>query len=183
MVRPKTKDELLVASEKNFEALLALTESFSEEEQLGTFPFSDRDRNIRDVYVHLYEWHQLFLHWVRANLKNSEKITSFFPEPYNWKNYPELNVKFWQQHQETSLAEAKNLLTQSHEELMMLLTELTNEELFTKKYYPFTNTTSLGSYAVSATSSHYDWGIKKIRQYQKSLKKKRENKAEKDKCF
>lgn len=173
MARLKTKEELLAASEKIFETLNQLVESFSKEEQVGTFPFSDRDRNIRDVYVHLYEWHHLFLHWVRANLKNSEKVTPFFPEPYNWKTYPELNVKFWEQHQETSLSEAKNLLAQSHEEVMALLNELTDEELFTKKYYPFTNTTSLGSYAVSATSSHYDWGLKKIRQYEKALRKER----------
>ncbi|MGO3678157.1 MAG: ClbS/DfsB family four-helix bundle protein, partial [Microbacteriaceae bacterium] len=30
-------------------------------------------------------------------------------------------------------------------------------------FFPWTGTTSLGSYCVSATSSHYDWAIKKIR--------------------
>ncbi|MDL2315205.1 ClbS/DfsB family four-helix bundle protein [Bacteroidales bacterium OttesenSCG-928-C19] len=32
----------------------------------------------------------------------------------------------------------------------------TNDELFTKKYFPWTGTTNLGSYCISATSSRYD---------------------------
>jgi hypothetical protein len=51
---------------------------------------------------------------------------------------------------------------------MALIEKHTDEELFTKQKYKWTGTTSLGSYLVSATSSHYDWGIKQI----KSLKKK-----------
>lgn len=37
-----------------------------------------------------------------------------------------------------------------------------NRELFTNKYFKWTGTTSLGSYCVSAISSHYDWPVKKI---------------------
>ena len=46
-----------------------------------------------------------------------------------------------------------------------------NEELFTKKAFDWTGTTSLGSYCVSATFSHYDWATKDIK---KALKKWRE---------
>ena len=45
-----------------------------------------------------------------------------------------------------------------------------NDELFSKKYFDWTGTTTLGSYCVSATSSHYDWAIKDIK---KALKKYR----------
>ncbi|MDR1911573.1 MAG: ClbS/DfsB family four-helix bundle protein, partial [Helicobacteraceae bacterium] len=37
------------------------------------------------------------------------------------------------------------------------------DELFTKNKYEWTGTTSLGSYLISATSSHYDWGLKTIK--------------------
>ncbi|HOP45228.1 MAG TPA: ClbS/DfsB family four-helix bundle protein, partial [Flavobacteriales bacterium] len=36
------------------------------------------------------------------------------------------------------------------------------EELFEKKRYRWTGSTSLGAYLVSATSSHYDWALKLI---------------------
>ena len=35
-----------------------------------------------------------------------------------------------------------------------------NDELFTKGVYKWTGGTSLGSYFVSSTSSHYDWALK-----------------------
>ena len=44
---------------------------------------------------------------------------------------------------------------------MTLIGKFTNEELFTKAHFPWTGTTSLDSYCVSATSSHYEWAIKK----------------------
>ncbi|MFC1239685.1 ClbS/DfsB family four-helix bundle protein [Treponema vincentii] len=53
----------------------------------------------------------------------------------------------------------------------MFYETFSNEELFTKKVFDWTGTTSLGSYCVSATSSHYDWATKDIK---KALKKWRE---------
>jgi hypothetical protein len=59
-------------------------------------------------------------------------------------------------------------MSEGHREVLKLIESFTNEELFTKKYYSWTGTTSLGSYAVSSTSSHYDWAIKKLKQHIKS---------------
>jgi len=42
-----------------------------------------------------------------------------------------------------------------------------DDELFTKKKYNWTGTTSLGSYFISATSSHYDWGFGTIKPLKK----------------
>ena len=36
-----------------------------------------------------------------------------------------------------------------------------------KKKYEWTGTTSLGSYFISATSSHYDWGLKTVKPLKK----------------
>ena len=57
MARPTTKEDLLQASQCNFEKLFDLITSMTREEQEMTFAFDDRDRNIRDVLIHLYEWH------------------------------------------------------------------------------------------------------------------------------
>ncbi|MFD1898932.1 ClbS/DfsB family four-helix bundle protein [Enterococcus termitis] len=35
-----------------------------------------RDQNLRDVLIHLYEWHQLLLSWVISN-QNGEENLSF----------------------------------------------------------------------------------------------------------
>lgn len=60
-----------------------------------------RDKNLRDVLVHLYEWHQLLLDWVQANLDGENR--TFLPEPYNWKTYPAMNVEFWKKHQKHAI--------------------------------------------------------------------------------
>jgi len=118
---------------------------------------------LRDVLVHLYEWHQLLLHWIQNNKEGV--AVNFLPEPYNWKSYPQMNVEFWKKHQNTSLTEAKTNLKESHSKVMMLIDSFSDEELFTKKHFSWTGTTNLGSYCISATSSHYDWATKKIKKH------------------
>ena len=169
MARPTNKTSLLTQGKENYDKLINLIASLSPAEQLGEFPFEDRDRNLRDVLIHLYEWHQLYLAFVEANL-TKEAVTPFLPTPYNWKTTAEMNVALQKKHQQTTLDEAKNLLADSHQKVLDLIETFSNEELFTKKYYNWTGTTSLGSYSVSATSSHYDWAMKKIRQYKRGLK-------------
>ncbi|MDR2833574.1 MAG: ClbS/DfsB family four-helix bundle protein [Streptococcaceae bacterium] len=127
-----------------------------------------RDKNIRDVLVHLYEWHQLLLLWVKENKDGKEH--PFLPAPYNWKTYGLMNIAFWQKHQDTSYETAVNLVQASHIDVMRMIDEHTDEELFTKKFFSWTGTTSLGSYCISATSAHYDWAIKKLKLHIKVCK-------------
>ncbi len=167
MARATTKEQLKHTSEENFTKLFALINSMTKEEQEKSFSFEDRDRNIRDVLVHLYEWHQLLLNWINSNQTGNK--TNFLPEPYNWKTYPQMNVGFWEKHQKTSLEKSVTILKKSHSDVMKIIDTFSNEELFTNKYFSWTGTTSLGSYCVSATTSHYDWAMKKIKKHKKDL--------------
>ena len=81
-----------------------------------------------------------------------------------------MNIAFWEKHQQTSLEEASSLLANSHKAVLDLAATLTNEELFSKGVYKWTGGTTLGSYFVSATSSHYDWAMKKLKAHQKNCK-------------
>jgi hypothetical protein len=58
------------------------------------------------------------------------------------------------------LSDLKSKLKESHIIITEMIHKHTTEELFEKKRYPWTGTTSLGAYFVSATSSHYDWALK-----------------------
>ena len=163
MARPTTQPDLIAAANGEFEKLWKLIDSIPEEKQYTTFLFEDRDRNIRDVLIHLYEWHQLLLKWTQSN--RTGNAVNFLPDPYNWKTYPQMNVEFWKKHQNTALANAKIALQKSHSEVIELIDSFSDQELFVKKYFSWTGTTNLGSYCVSATSSHYNWAIKKIKQH------------------
>ena len=168
MSRPTNKEELLTASQNKYTQLYSLIQEFTVEEQVGTFPFEDRDRNIRDVLIHLYEWQQLLLNLIQSNHVDGVKAP-FFPAPYTMRTTPELNQKFWESHQQTTFTQALTLFETSHAKVMDVINKFSNEELFSKKFFTWTGSTSLGSYCVSATSSHYDWAIKKIRKYKKTL--------------
>ena len=163
MARATTKNDLQTAANEQFDKLWKLIDSMTNEKQNATFAFEDRDKNVRDVLVHLYEWHSLLLNWVDANKNGNPK--PFLPAPYNWKTYPQMNIEFWEKHQDTPLADAKKMLKESHTNVMSLIDSFTNEELFSKKYFSWTGTTNLGSYCISATSSHYDWAIKKLKKH------------------
>lgn len=176
MGRPTTKTNLLTAAGTNYEKLNALISGLTEKELSASFDFSGddkkkeahwkRDKNLRDVLIHLYEWHQLLLNWVHSNQNGDNK--PFIPEPYNWKTYEDMNVEFWEKHQSTSLEEAKSMFQKSHSEVIKLAGDFSNEELFSKGTYKWVGGSTLGSYFVSATASHYDWAMKKLKAHKKN---------------
>ena len=180
MARPQTKDDLINTATLQFDKLLNVIATSSEEVINAEFTFDKdsagkeahwkRDNNLRDVLTHLYEWHQLLLRWVESNMCGNDK--PFLPEPYNWKTYGDMNIVFWEKHKDTAYEKSLDMLQNSHREVIDTISKFTNEELFTNKYFSWTGTTSLGSYCVSATSSHYDWAIKKIRKHIKSYDSK-----------
>ena len=178
MPRPETKNDLMIVAKESYEKLNLLISKMTSEELNTPFDFSKdkkkkeahwrRDKNLRDILIHLYEWHKLILNWVCSNQKGEEK--SFIPEPYNWRTYGDMNVELWKKHQNTSLEEATKALQKSHKDVLKLAENFTNEELFSKKVYKWVGGSTLGSYFVSATSSHYNWAIKKIKAHQKNCK-------------
>jgi hypothetical protein len=180
MSRATTKQDLIEAANAQFDKLWRIIDSMTEEEQTAPFGFSEdflqkqkemhwrRDKNLRDVLVHLYEWHQLLLNWVKSNQAGVEK--PFIPEPYNWKTYQQMNVGFWEKHQNTPYQQSRTMFKESHAEAMALIETFSNDELFSKNQFPWTGTSALGSYCVSATASHYDWAMKKLKQYIKAQK-------------
>ena len=178
MPRPTTKTELVAAANDRWDKLWALIDLIPSGAQSVVFNFGNdpklkeahwqRDKNLRDVLIHLYEWHQLLLMWTAANLGGDAK--PFLPEPYNWKTYGDMNVEFWTQHQSTAYADAMTMLHDSHVKVMALIETFNDEELFGKKHFSWTGASTLGSYCVSVTASHYDWAMKKIKQHARHMK-------------
>lgn len=175
MPRATTKSELITAANDGWNKMWKLIDSLPGGAKSVVFDFGDnpklkeahwkRDKNLRDILIHLYEWHQLLLTWVEANLGGADE--PFLPAPYTWKTYGDMNVEFWKKHQATTYDDAVTMLRGSHDKVIALIEILTDGELFEKKYFPWTGTTNIGSYCISATSSHYDWAMKKIKRYMK----------------
>lgn len=176
MSRAATKVDMMADAAGNYEKLCTMMEGMNEKELSAEFDFSadakkkeahwKRDKNLRDVLVHLYEWHRLLLTWVDANQRGENR--PFLPAPYSWKTYGDMNVAFWRKHQNTPLEDAKTMLAYSHAEVLALAEKFSDEELFSKGAYPWAGGSTLGSYFISTTASHYDWAMKKLKAHRKN---------------
>jgi hypothetical protein len=168
MPRPTNKKELLKLAEVNFNKLLELIDSLPDEIKNGTYnndELNDRDKTVADVICHLHEWDLMMEIWYKTGM--SGKKPAIPAENVTWQKLPVLNHRIYEKYKGTNLNEAIKIFKMSHKAVMALIEKHTDDELFTKKKYQWTGTTSLGAYLISATSSHYDWGLKTI----KSLKK------------
>lgn len=92
------------------------------------------------------------------------------PEGYNWRTYGAMNVAFWEKNQDVSEEEALRRLEESHHQVMQALGTFSDEELFTKGFYPWVGGSSIGGYFISNTSGHYAWAIKKIKAHKKNCR-------------
>lgn len=184
MPRPRNKEDLISAANASAEKLLALIENRTEEEKNTPYDFSGdekkkeahwkRDKNLRDVLMHLVEWHRLLLEWIKNRENGSSR--PFLMEGYNWKTYGEMNLVFYRRCQKISEAEALETFKKSHRQVMEALDTFSQEELFTNTYYPWVGGSCIGSYFISTTGSHYDWAMKKLKAHQKNcLKTPRES--------
>lgn len=182
MGRATTKQDLLEAANNRYNMLQEVIAGLDAKEMATPFMFANdekkkeahwaRDKNLRDVLIHLYEWHNLLFNWVSNNQKGERM--PFIPLPYNWKTYGEMNVMFWQKHQSTTLEEAKSWFENSHYELVQLIESFSNEELFSKNIFKWVGGSTLGSYFVSVSASHYEWAMKKLKAHKKVCATKKE---------
>ena len=94
MPRTRSKADLLKSATENYQKLLTLVSQMTENQLNTPFDFSadaskkeahwSRDKNVHDVLIHLYEWHQLMLDFVENNTIRKIK-TAFLPAEYSWK--------------------------------------------------------------------------------------------------
>lgn len=177
MPRPQTKNDLMEAASSNYDKLLKLIDSMTENELSTEFDFSSdakkkeahwrRDKNIRDVLIHLHEWHNLMLEWVDNNKAGVYK--PFLVEGYNWKTYGDMNILFWKRNQSVTYEMALEQFQESHKKIMDTIQTMSNDELFQRNVYDWVGGSTIGSYFISVTSSHYDWAMKKIKAHRKMI--------------
>jgi len=164
MPRPTNKQDLITAAQTQYDKLWAFVDAMTPEEQALAFAFEDRDKNLRDVLVHLHEWHNMVQTWHRIGTLEGA-MPDVPGKGYTWKTLPDLNLEIWKKYQDVSLSDAKDRLQKSHKLVMSLIEAHTNEELFDRGVYKWTKSTTLGAYFIGGTSSHYDWAIKKLKKH------------------
>lgn len=109
----------------------------------------------------------MFFLWYDAGMAGQK---AEMPAPgYSWKTTPQLNSTIWNNYQEVPLCQVRAELRGTHARLQSLIERHSEDELFEKRRYAWTGSTSLGAYLISATSSHYLWAIKVLRKFAKAM--------------
>jgi len=169
MARPKSKQELISLSNNNFKKLKELVIHSSDTNKELVFPEGMMNRNVRDVLAHLHHWHLMMLEWYQVGMSGEQP--SMPAKGYTWKTTPALNRQIWKDYQTVTLENIQQELNDSFENIQHIMHQHSDEELFEKKRYSWTGSTSLGSYLVSVSSSHYDWAFKLIKKAMKQSPK------------
>lgn len=164
MPRPTTRTDLLDAAASEYERLTRALADFPAERRRDiswSARIEDQSRNPRDVVAHLHAWHLLALDWCRtAEAGRTPQV----PAPgRTWRETPLLNSEIWERYAAVPYDEAAALLDASHREVVGLIAEHTQDQLFDRGVYAWTGSTTLGAYLVSSTSSHYVWGVKTLK--------------------
>jgi len=165
MPRPTSKPDLLAAISQERGALEATLKTLTPEQMAE--PGVMGEWSVKDVLAHLVEWEQMVLAWYQAGLRGD--IPEMPAPGYKWNQTPQLNQAIYEKHRDRPLDEVMEQFHESHREILEVIRGLSNEELFTAGRYAWTRKNTMGTYFVSATSSHYLWARKEIR---KGLKAK-----------
>lgn len=164
MARATTRVELEAAGQEEYDRLLALVDSLPVDRR--TAPGVNGEQSVKDVLAHLHAWHRLFLTWYAEGMVGTPVP---MPAPgFTWKEVPELNEQIYRQHRGLYLGEVMTRLADSHQRVMKVIESHDDHELLTKKHYAWTGSTSLGSYLVSATASHYSWATNMIEDWSRT---------------
>lgn len=177
MANPKNKPELLVAMADGYAKLNEQIDKMTAQQLAATFQFANDpkkcgarwiyDQSPRDLLIHLHEWQVLMREFV-DNIRQGQQ-RDYLPDAYR-KNYHEMDRMLVEKHQATSFDQARQLLAQTHAEMLMLADSFTDQELFDKGHYKCTYTTTMAAYFVSVTSSPYAQATKLLKTHAKALK-------------
>ncbi|MFK7923096.1 MAG: ClbS/DfsB family four-helix bundle protein [Bacteroidia bacterium] len=161
MPRPSSQKDLLSLSRKNAQKLLNFIDQLPEERQGKEFPPGTLNRNIRDVLAHLHHWHLMMLTWYEVGMGGQKPDMP--AKGYTWRDTAKLNQQIWAKYQNIELEEIRKEFERSYKAIQQLILKHDDTELFEKKRYKWTRSTSLGAYLISASSSHYAWAYKLIK--------------------
>lgn len=164
MSRPTTRAELLERSRAEFDELMEAVEGIEPERRLSA---SDYPRgSVKDMLAHLDAWHRMFLEWELVG--RSGEVAAMPAPGHTWKTTPELNMEIDARRKDDPWDAVVASLRDSHTQVVDVIGSYGDDELFEKKRYRWTGSTSVGSYAVSATTSHYDWAMKHFKRSRKA---------------
>lgn len=167
MARATSKPDLLAAIEKERGALQKFLDTLTPAQMLE--PDLVGAWSAKDVLMHLVGWEQMCLGWYKAGVRG--EIPALPAVGFKWNQTPALNQQIYEKYRELPLEQALEQFHTSHAEILVTIQALSDEQLFKSGQFAWTKKNAMGTYMVSATSSHYAWARKELRKGLKARQK------------
>lgn len=135
MPRPQTKNQILSASQEDYQALQKFLATLTPDQMIQ--PGTLGEWSVKDTLAHLHEWHQMVLNWVAAGQRG--ETPSVPAKDFKWSQLPALNQDIYEQYRHHSLADVLEMFHASYLQIMTLIENLSEEELFTPGLHPWMN--------------------------------------------
>jgi hypothetical protein len=125
------------------------------------WPGSMENWSVKDILAHLADWEQRFIGWYQAGKRGETPVT---PAPgLHWGQLPILNQQWYEKHMDETLDEVMEQYEASYRQILDLVEDMSEEEIFTPGYYGWTGVKPLLNWINANTASHYNWARRNIR--------------------
>lgn len=161
MTRARSKKELIDFAKIEIAILFENLDIIQKNNLITEYVFLNR--NPKDILAHLVAWHKLMINWYETGMSGKKPE---IPAPgLTFKDTPKLNEILFKEYQNIEYEVVVEMFNKTATKLENLIQKHTDTELFEKKKYNWTGSSSLGSYFASATSSHYVWANSLLKKF------------------
>lgn len=164
-MRFRSKQEFVESVEREHQVLLELVRSIPSSRYREAGVWGD-GWTIRDLLAHLTEWEQMCLGWYRIGRDGGHPILP--ARGYKWNETPRLNQAIWAKHRLKSTGKVIDELEASYQEILLLIRQLSQEELLTSGHFAWTGKYPLTTYLAPNTCSHYRFATKILKRLLKA---------------
>jgi hypothetical protein len=158
MTKIATKVELVAATAREREALLALLASMTPEQlaQPGEYGWSAKDH-----VAHLVEWERLLLGWYDAGLRGESPALP--AEGYTWATMDALNRQLFERHRDDSYQQLVAEWQDSSRRMALIIEWVQEADLFAPGRFAWTGRGTLAAYLAECGPKHYRWAAVEIK--------------------
>jgi hypothetical protein len=161
-VKFASKKELLESIQAEHETFVTLAGNIPQRRYKEEGVWGD-GWTIKDLFAHLTEWHEMFLGWHRQGLAGEDPVMP--ADGYKWNQTPALNHAIQRRHKNKSRKKVRAEFDESYEEILSLAKKLTEKQLLTPGYFPWTKKHPLTSYLAPNTCMHYRTATKILKRW------------------
>ncbi len=157
MPHPKTKADLLAQARAERAALLDCLAALSPDEMNRRGPYGWA---AKDFVAHLAEWERLLFGWYESGLRGEKPELP--AKGYTWRTMDDLNAAIFERFEAEPAVTLLADWQATSGRLIELTESLPEAELFEKKRFDWTGSTSMAVYVDECGPNHYRWARAEI---------------------